>query len=91
MLTAAALGFIALAMVMALRNGGGSPRGAFQVSRERLRADAKRPTRIAAVLLALALFLAANVALGSSTWHAALFALAVGSAFVGLVFWLARR
>jgi len=49
MLTALAFAFIVFALAVALRSGSGS----FDVSRERLRADARRPASVAAIYAVL--------------------------------------
>lgn len=90
MLTVVALAFIALAIALALRRGG-SPRGAFALSRERLRADARSPAKLAPIYLVVAAFFALMLVTGSGRWEAALFAFVVAAMFITTVIWLARR
>lgn len=91
MLTVVAYAFIACAVVMVLRNAGGSPRRAFDTSRERLRADANNPSKVAVFYVVLAAFIGIGLLTGSGNWKGALFAFAFGSAFITAVFWAARR
>lgn len=90
MLTVLALVFIVVAIGLAL-GAGGSPRGAFDVSRERLRADAHKPSKIAPLYLAVVVFIGVGLVTGATNWAASLFALVVTSAFLTAVFWIARR
>lgn len=90
MLTVVAFAFIALAIVLALRQGG-SPRGAFDLSRDRLRADARSPAKLAPLFLIVAAFFVLMLATGSARWEAALFAFVVAAAFIATVIWFARR
>lgn len=90
MLTFLALAFIALAIVLALRQGG-SPRGAFDLSRDRLRDDARNPAKLAPIFLVVAAFFVLMLATGSARWEAMLFAFVIAAAFLATVMWFARR
>jgi len=88
--TVVVIAFAAFALLVALRRGG-SPRGAFDMSRERLRADAHKPAKVATFYGLVAAFFALILVTDSANWPAALFALAFAFAFLTVVFWLARR
>ena len=90
MLTVLFIVIAAVAILMALRRGG-SPRGAFDLGRERLRDAAHKPAMVAPFYVAVGAFIALGLVTGSGNWKAALFAFAFVSAFLTLMLWVARR
>ncbi len=84
MLSVLAIGFVVLAIGLALGRG-----ESFEVSRARL--GERFPALALVIAAVLVLFFGLSLASGHASWPSALFALVFGLGFVALVGWFVRR